>query len=99
SPSHAGQIIVIWGTGMGPITSADNDVPGAIDLRASLNIQVLIDGVPFKPDLYAGRAPTLPGADEIILTLPANVSVGCLLTLQVSVNGQLSILTNISIAS
>jgi uncharacterized protein (TIGR03437 family) len=99
SPSHPGQIIVIWGTGIGPITSADNIVPGAIDLRASLDVQVLIDGVAIKPDLYAGRAPTLPGADEIILTLPANVSTGCLLTLQVSVNGQLSNPTNISIAA
>ena len=98
SPSHPGQIIVIWGTGIGPITSPDNVVPGAIDLRASLNVEVLIDGVAIKPDLYAGRAPTLPGADEIILTLPANVSTGCLLTLQVSVNGQLSNLTNIAVA-
>ena len=99
SPSHPGQIIVIWGTGMGPIASADNVVPGAIDLRASLNIQVLINGVPIQPDLYGGRAPTLPGADEIILTLPTDVATGCLLTLQVSVNGQLSNPTNISIAS
>ena len=59
SPSHPGQITVIWGTGIGPITSPDNVVPGAIDLQADLDIQVLIDGVAIKPDLYAGRAPTL----------------------------------------
>jgi len=99
SPAHAGQIIVIWGTGLGPISSPDNIEPGALDLRQSLNIQVLIDGVAGIPDLYAGRAPTLPGADEIVLTLPANVSTGCLLSLQVSVNGQLSNSTTIAIAS
>ena len=98
SPAHPGQIIVIWGTGMGPIGSPDNVVPGAIDLRASLDIQVIIDGVAFKPDLYAGRAPSLPGADEIVMTLPAGVSTGCLLSLQVSVNGQLSNVTMVSIA-
>jgi hypothetical protein len=91
--------VVIWGTGMGPIASADNVVPGSIDLKASLNVQVLLDGFPIKPDLYAGRAPVLPGADEIILTLPANVATGCFSTLQVNVNGQLSNLTNISIAA
>lgn len=99
SPAHPGQVIVIWGTGLGPISSPDNAAPGLIDLRGQLNVQVLIDGVAISPDLYAGRAPTLPGADEIILTLPANVSTGCLLALQVSVNGELSNSTTISIAA
>ncbi|MEO8598180.1 MAG: hypothetical protein ABI759_32975 [Candidatus Solibacter sp.] len=90
SPAHPGQIIVIWGTGMGPIAAADNVVPGAIDLRASLDIQVVINGIAYKPDLYAGRAPSLPGADEIVMTLPTNIATGCLLSMQVSVNGQLS---------
>ena len=98
SPSHPGQIIVIWGTGMGAIGSPDNVAPGAIDLRGNLDIQVIIGGTAFKPDLYAGRAPSLPGADEIVMTLPANVSTDCLVTLQVSVNGQLSNATMISIA-
>ena len=98
SPAHPGQIIVIWGTGMGPIGSPDNVVPGAIDLRGSLDIQVVIGGVAYKPDLYAGRAPSLPGADEIVMALPANVATGCLLSLQVSVNGQLSNPTLVSIA-
>ena len=34
---------------MGPIANPDNILPGAIDLRQSLNIQVLIDGVPVTP--------------------------------------------------
>ncbi|HEY1337882.1 MAG TPA: hypothetical protein VGF59_10255 [Bryobacteraceae bacterium] len=98
SPAHPGQIIVIWGTGMGPISSPDNVVPGAIDLRSSLDIRVTIDGKEYKPDLYAGRAPSLPGADEIVMTLPADVSTGCMLTMQVSVNGQLSNESLLSIA-
>ena len=99
SPAHPGQIIVIWGTGLGAIASPDNSAPGATDLRGTLPIQVLIDGVPISPDLYAGRAPAFPGTDEILLTLPNNISTGCLLSLQVSVNGQLSNLTTVSIAS
>ena len=61
--------------------------------------EVVIDGAAFSPDLYAGRAPALPGADEIVMTLPPNVSTGCLLSLQISVNGQLSNSTTISIAA
>ena len=99
SPARPGQIIVIWGTGLGPISSPDNTLPGAIDLRSSLTIQVLINGVAYTPDLYGGRAPTLPGADEIIMTLPVGVAVSCLDLLQISVNGQLSNPTTISIAA
>ena len=99
SPAHPGQIIVIWGTGLGPITSPDNALPGAIDLRSTLTIQVLINGVAYAPDLYGGRAPGLPGADEVIMTLPAGVAVSCLDSLQISVNGQLSNSTTISIAA
>jgi uncharacterized protein (TIGR03437 family) len=99
SPAHPGQVIVIWGTGLGPIASPDNTLPGALDLRSTLNIQVLINGVAYTPDLYGGRAPGLPGADEIIMTLPAGVAVSCLDLLQISVNGQLSNSTTISIAA
>ena len=81
------------------ISSPDNTLPGAIDLRSTLTIQVLINGVAYTPDLYGGRAPSLPGADEIIMTLPAGVAVSCQDLLQISVNGQLSNATSISIAA
>ncbi len=99
SPAHPGQIVVIWGTGLGPIIGPDNTLPGAIDLRSSLSVQVLINGVAYAPDLYGGRAPTLPGADEIIMTLPPGVALSCLDSLQIGVNGQLSNSTTISVAS
>ncbi len=60
---------------------------------------MLIDGVPITPDLYAGRAPSFPGTDEILLTLPNDVSTGCRVSLQVVVNGQISNPSTLSIAS
>jgi len=99
SPAHPRQVIVISGTGLGPITHPDNVAPGSIDLRGKLTIQVMINGVAITPDVYAGRAPSIPGDDEIILTLPASVPTGCLMPLEVSVDGQLSNSTTISIAS
>ena len=99
SPSHPGQVIVIWGTGIGGVLGvADNVAPGAQDFRNQVNITVLVGGQSITPDIYAGRAPSLPGTDEIILTLPSNVPTGCTVSLQVSVAGQLSNPATIAIA-
>ena len=98
SPAHPGEVLILWGTGLGPINGPDNVPPGAVDLRNSVAVQVIVGGVTVTPDYYAGRAPTLPGADQINFTLPSNVQTGCTVPLQVSVAGQLSNATTISIA-
>ena len=98
SPTHPRQPIVIWGTGFGAISGiADNVAPGAQDFRSQVTIIVYVGGVAINPD-YAGRAPSLPGTDQINVTLPANVPTGCSVSLQVSVAGQLSNPTTIAIA-
>lgn len=97
SPAHPGDYIVAYGTGLGPIQGPDNTPPGAIDFRNQLNIQVLVGGMSIAP-LYAGRSPNYPGADQVNFQLPSNVPTGCAVSFQVSVNGQLSNPTTISIA-
>lgn len=98
SPAKPGQVIIIWGTGMGALSGiADNVAPGAVDFRSQTPIVVTVGGVNVNPD-YAGRAPSLPGTDQINLTLPANVPTGCAVPLQVSVGGQLSNPATIAIA-
>src|SRR4051794_11783860 len=100
SPAHPGQVLVLWGTGIGAITSADNvAVPGLIDFRSNAAVRVLVNGTTITPDIYAGRAPGLAGTDEIIFTLPAGVVTGCTASVQVSVDGQLSNTLTMSIAS
>jgi uncharacterized protein (TIGR03437 family) len=99
SPSHPGQVIIIWGTGLGGVLGvADNVAPGAQDFRSQVNVTVLVGGQPITPD-YAGRAPSFPGEDQINLTLPSNVATGCTVSLQVSVAGQLSNPATIAIAA
>lgn len=98
SPSHPGQTLIAWGTGLGAIQKADNDLPGAIDFRGQVAIKVYVGGVAIDP-AYAGRAPGLPGADQINFALPANIPTGCTVPFVVSVGGQMSNPTTIAIAS
>lgn len=97
SPAKPGQVLTLYGTGLGPITTADNAAPGAIDFRSQVPVQVIVGGEAVAP-VYAGRAPSLPGTDQINFTLPADVAQGCTVSLQVSVNGALSNPTTLAIA-
>ena len=97
SPAHAGDFVVAYGTGLGPIQVPDQSPPGVLDLSNQANIQVLINGAAIAP-LYAGRSPDFPGLDQINFQLPDGVPTGCLATIQVSVDGKLSNAANIAIA-
>jgi uncharacterized protein (TIGR03437 family) len=97
SPAKPGQVVVAYGTGLGPLAAGDNSTSGAyFDFSKTMNIQAIVGGVSI-PVSYAGRA-GYPGEDQINFTLPANVPTGCAVTLQISVNGNLSATTSISIA-
>jgi len=96
SPAKPGQTLILWGTGLGPVTGGDNVGAAGGNIPAA-NVQVVVGGMTVSP-LYAGRAPGLAGEDQINVTLPANVPTGCTVALQVSVNGTLSNSTYLSIA-
>lgn len=98
SPAKPGQALIAWGTGIGPITGADNVGAPAFDFSTNgVNVQVIVGGVSITP-AYAGRAPSLSGEDQIVFTLPGNVPTGCAVPLQISVGGTLSPATTIAIA-
>ncbi len=97
SPAHPGQAVIAYGTGLGPLAAADNNPAVAyFDFSKSMTIQAIVGGVTI-PVAYAGRA-GYPGEDQINFTLPGNVQTGCAVPLQISVNGNLSAATTISIA-
>lgn len=89
SPAQPGGTLIAWGTGLGPIGGDDAQAPGAVDFRSQVDIKVIVGGVTITP-FYAGRAPTLPGADQIDFTMPDNIPTGCTVSFQVSVGGVLS---------
>jgi len=98
SPAKPGQVLIAWGTGMGPVSGGDNVASPGYNFAANgSNVQVIVGGVSITP-VYAGRAPGLSGADQINFTLPANVPTGCTVPFQISVDGNLSAPTFISIA-
>jgi len=99
SPAHSGQTLIAWLTGLGPVSGSENTAsPGHDFLGDNVDIQVIVGGVSIKPS-YAGRAPSLAGADQINFVLPANVPTGCTVPFQVSVNGVLSNPSFIAIGS
>lgn len=87
SPAHPGDVLVLWGLGLGPITVADNTAPGPIDLRAKLNVRASLGGVD-APVLYAGRAPSFPGIDQVNISVPANAPTGCNIAVEIVAAGQ-----------
>jgi fibronectin-binding autotransporter adhesin len=98
SPAKPGQALIAWGTGLGPVTGADNVASPAFNFAANgVNIQVVVGGVSITP-AYAGRAPSLASEDQIVFTLPPDIPTGCTVPLQISVNNVLSPATFIAIA-
>ena len=96
SPAKPGQPMIAYGTGLGAYAAGDNTASPVFDFSKTLNIQAIVGGVSI-PVGFAGRA-GYAGEDQINFTLPPNISTGCAVTLQISVNGTLSAPTSISIA-
>jgi len=97
SPAHPGQAMIAYGTGMGPLAGGDNTASPAYDFSThGVTVQAIVGGMTI-PVAYAGRA-GYAGEDQVNFTLPANVPTGCAVSLQISVNGNLSNSTFISVA-
>jgi uncharacterized protein (TIGR03437 family) len=97
SPAKPGQTLVLYATGMGPVTGGDNVASPGVDLTKSANAQVIVGGMSI-PALYVGRVATLAGLDQINVTLPANVPTGCTTSLQISTPNGKSVPLFIAIA-
>jgi len=94
SPGKPGQTLIAWATGLGAVAYPDNQVPPST--YNFPNVQVLVGGTAITP-AYAG-ASGFAGLDQIVFVLPASITTGCTVTLQISVGGVLSSVTTIAIA-
>lgn len=86
SPARPGQVMILYGTGLGPVTVPDNAPPGAQDLLAQAGVRVIVGGREIVP-AYAGRSPGFPALDQINFALPSDIAVGCTVPLQVRSGG------------
>lgn len=102
--TYPGEEIVIWGTGLGPLPAGVSDAnsPGANGQNLG-SITIYVGGVQVTNVEYHGRNPSDPGLDQINFTIPASVSAGCYVSLQIvsSVNGSpvVSNTTTLAVAS
>ena len=87
--ARPGQTLILWGTGLGAYTAGpDGDAPQAGNIVN--NAQVIVAGTTISP-FYAGRAPGIPGVDQINFTLPDSIPIpdGCSLEVQVQIGDQI----------
>ncbi len=97
APAAVGNTIALFGTGLGALPSgSEADAPQAATLRT--DVTIYIAGIAVTPS-YAGRAPGLPGADQINFTLPAAVAPRCFVPLQIQTGSEFSNPMTLSVSS
>jgi hypothetical protein len=69
TPAQPGQVVVLWGSGLGSTPAA--------------NVRVTLGGVP-QPVTYAGASPSVPGVDQINFRIAPNTPAGCYVPLTVT---------------
>jgi uncharacterized protein (TIGR03437 family) len=75
-PATPGQLILFWGTGVGPDPANDDKTqPQQANNLTSIDMQVLIGGVSAQV-YYKGRS-SYPGVDEVFAYVPSGVPMGC----------------------
>ena len=96
-PARPGDAMILWGTGLGADASSDVNGGSAGDQTAAGQVKVVVGGIEVTP-LYAGRSGGSPGLDQINFSVPANVTTGCFVSLQVRAGGRLSNAGTIAVA-
>ncbi len=96
TPAAPGQVITIWGTGLGPVTFPDNVAPTAGNVATP--VTVTIGGHPATV-AYSGRTPCCSGVDQIVATIPNNAPLGCWVPVSVNAGGVVSNTTTMAIAA
>jgi len=93
--AQPGQVMVLWGTGLGPVNVDETNAPGAVDLGTDVEVWV---GNQKAAIQYKGRSPNYAGEDQINFQLPQNVPQGCYVPVAIKAGGVMSNFTSIAIA-
>lgn len=96
TPAAPGQVVTIWGTGLGPVTFPDNVAPTAGNVATTVTVTI---GGKTAPVAYAGRSPCCSGVDQIVATVPDSVPLGCWVPVLVNAGGVVSNTTTMAIAA
>lgn len=98
-PTHPGDIVIVWGTGLGGINGPDNVPPGnnATDMT-NVPVEITVGGVAAQR-LYAGRQPQSPAVDNVYFKVPDGVPYGCLVPVAITAGGVAANVVNIAITA
>lgn len=96
--AQPGQVAILWGTGLGASSNADDrNAPATGDLVPLDQIKVYVGGK--EADVqYAGRSGCCSGVDQINFVVPSGVD-GCFVPVVVAIDGSASNFTAMSINS
>lgn len=92
--ANPGNVLIIWGTGLGPVPG--NEAAGPLPGDQPFDVLVEIGGVPARVT-YKGRSGCCSGIDQVVAEVPAGVE-GCFVPVLVRSNGVVSNLVTASIA-
>jgi len=83
-----GDVVVLFGTGLGPANGGvDTSLPAPGNV-GSARPTVFVGGAVSPNVTYYGRSPALPGLDQIIFTIPPNAPLGCHVSVVVETQNQ-----------
>jgi uncharacterized protein (TIGR03437 family) len=89
NPAKLGDTIVLYGTGLGPVTPpVTAGAPSPLAITNS-NVHVNVAGVDLQPS-YAGLTPGSAGVYQVNVPLPANMTPNAAAQVYITINGQSS---------
>jgi uncharacterized protein (TIGR03437 family) len=94
--AQPGQVMILWGTGLGPVTGNEAAGPLPGDMP-NLNVHVWVDGKDAAIQ-YRGRSGCCTGDDQIVFVVPAGVE-GCSLPLYVQIDNTVSNFTTMAVGN
>jgi uncharacterized protein (TIGR03437 family) len=103
NPAHAGDYLVIYCTGLGPVVGPNGEaepgdgaqVPLTPTFHTMANVTVAIGGVDV-PASFAGLTATLAGLYQVNVQVPAGVAAGSAVPLTISAAGSAGTVTTTS---
>ena len=96
APAVPGQVVTIWGTGLGPVKFADNVAPTPGNVATTVTVTI---GGQSANVTYSGRAPCCAGIDQIVAAVPKNAPLGCWVPVSVKAAGVVSNTATMAIAA
>jgi len=95
--ANAGDTLIVWATGLGPVDGSDAAGAGLGVSMANIPLTLWLGGVQATVT-YQGRSGCCIGEDQIVFQVPDNAPTGCAVPLAIQIGDQISNYTAIAVA-